>query len=145
MTVEARLGCIADDYTGGTDVASALRREGLGTVLLFGPPRPDWGAGHADAVVVALKSRNRPRPMPWPSPDRPAVAAPEGIGRLYFNTARLRLDRRWQHRAGRRRPVEAAGPAHRRLPDSPDTADRHQGHLFVGDRLLSNPRCATTP
>ena len=23
---EGRLGCVADDYTGGTDVASALRR-----------------------------------------------------------------------------------------------------------------------
>jgi len=52
------LGCVADDYTGGTDVASALRREGLRTTLLFGPPRPDWTVADADAVVVALKSRN---------------------------------------------------------------------------------------
>ena len=32
------IGCIADDYTGGTDVAAALRRHGLRTVLLFGLP-----------------------------------------------------------------------------------------------------------
>ena len=39
------LGCIADDYTGGTDVAAALRRAGLRTVLLFG--EPDDGAAAA--------------------------------------------------------------------------------------------------
>jgi 3-dehydro-4-phosphotetronate decarboxylase len=32
------IGAIADDYTGGTDVAAAFRRQGLRTVLLFGPP-----------------------------------------------------------------------------------------------------------
>ena len=34
------LGCIADDFTGGTDVAAALRRSGLSVVLLFGVPDP---------------------------------------------------------------------------------------------------------
>jgi ribulose-5-phosphate 4-epimerase/fuculose-1-phosphate aldolase len=28
------IGCIADDYTGGTDVAAAFRRQGLRTLLL---------------------------------------------------------------------------------------------------------------
>ena len=36
--VTPTIGCIADDYTGGTDVAAALRRHGLRTVLLFGLP-----------------------------------------------------------------------------------------------------------
>lgn len=52
-----RIGCIADDYTGGTDVAAALRRQGLRTVLLFGPPADDMVIEPCDAVVVALKTR----------------------------------------------------------------------------------------
>ncbi|WP_328463384.1 four-carbon acid sugar kinase family protein [Actinoplanes sp. NBC_00393] len=52
-----RLGCIADDYTGGTDVAAALRRAGLRTVLLFGTPDPALELPDCDAVVVGLKTR----------------------------------------------------------------------------------------
>ncbi|WP_205843691.1 3-oxo-tetronate kinase [Nakamurella deserti] len=51
------IGCIADDYTGGTDVAAALRRVGLTTVLLFGPPDDDQPLLDCNAVVVALKTR----------------------------------------------------------------------------------------
>lgn len=54
------LGCIADDYTGGTDVAAGLRRAGLRTVLLFGSPAPDQRLPDCDAVVVALKTRTIP-------------------------------------------------------------------------------------
>jgi uncharacterized protein YgbK (DUF1537 family) len=32
------IGCIADDYTGGTDVAAGLRRAGLRVALVFGVP-----------------------------------------------------------------------------------------------------------
>ncbi|WP_268957185.1 four-carbon acid sugar kinase family protein [Mycolicibacterium mageritense] len=51
------LGCIADDYTGGTDVAAALRRRGLRVMLFFGPPDDGFSATDCDAVVVALKTR----------------------------------------------------------------------------------------
>ena len=34
------IGCIADDYTGGTDVAAGLRRAGLRVALVFGVPAP---------------------------------------------------------------------------------------------------------
>ena len=54
MTV---LGCVADDYTGGTDVAVALRRAGLGTVLFFGEPRASWSLDGCATAVVALKTR----------------------------------------------------------------------------------------
>jgi uncharacterized protein YgbK (DUF1537 family) len=54
------LGCIADDYTGGTDVAAALRRAGLPTVLLFGEPDGAQELPECDAVVAALKSRTIP-------------------------------------------------------------------------------------
>lgn len=53
------LGCIADDVTGATDIASNLVNAGMRTVQVFGVPDPqDLKALQADAVVVALKSRS---------------------------------------------------------------------------------------
>ena len=49
------LGCIADDFTGATDLASTLVRGGMRTVQLIGVP--DGAVPDADAVVIALKSR----------------------------------------------------------------------------------------
>ena len=51
------LGCIADDFTGATDLASMLVRGGMRTVQTIGVPQRDAIADGADAVVVALKSR----------------------------------------------------------------------------------------
>ena len=53
------LGCIADDFTGATDLASTLVRGGMRTVQLIGVP-DDGEVPDADAVVVALKSRTAP-------------------------------------------------------------------------------------
>lgn len=55
-----KLGCIADDLTGATDLALMLAREGLRTVQTIGVPRADLDLSGADAVVVALKSRTVP-------------------------------------------------------------------------------------
>jgi uncharacterized protein YgbK (DUF1537 family) len=55
-----KLGCIADDLTGATDLALMLAREGLRTVQTIGVPGPDLDLSEADAVVVALKSRTIP-------------------------------------------------------------------------------------
>ncbi len=55
----ALLGCIADDFTGGTDLAGMLVKAGMRTVQLIGvpdEPLPD----DVDAVVIALKSRTSP-------------------------------------------------------------------------------------
>ena len=54
------LGCIADDYTGATDLANTLVRQGMRTVQLFGPPAPDLAVPEAEAMVIALKSRTNP-------------------------------------------------------------------------------------
>ncbi len=54
------LGCIADDFTGATDLASTLVRHGMRTVQLIGVPGAGDPAPEADAVVVALKSRTIP-------------------------------------------------------------------------------------
>ncbi|MEP6969056.1 MAG: 3-oxo-tetronate kinase [Betaproteobacteria bacterium] len=50
------LGCIADDFTGASDLANNLVRAGMRTVQTIGIPDQPLGA-EVDAVVVALKSR----------------------------------------------------------------------------------------
>lgn len=54
------LGCIADDFTGATDLANTLVKAGMNTVQSIGVPAPGLDIGDADAVVVALKSRTVP-------------------------------------------------------------------------------------
>jgi len=54
------LGCIADDFTGATDLAAMLVRNGMRTVQLIGVPKPDDAVPDVDAIVVALKSRTTP-------------------------------------------------------------------------------------
>ncbi|MGV1768382.1 3-oxo-tetronate kinase [Rhizobium rhizogenes] len=54
--MKRKLGCIADDFTGATDLAGTLAKEGLRTALIIGvadisPP------DDIDAIVVALKTR----------------------------------------------------------------------------------------
>jgi hypothetical protein len=54
-----RLGCIADDFTGATDVANNLVRTGMRAIQTIGVPGRPLD-DEADAVVVALKSRTAP-------------------------------------------------------------------------------------
>ncbi len=52
------LGCIADDFTGGTDLAGMLVKAGMRTVQLIGVPSADTVVPmDVDAIVIALKSR----------------------------------------------------------------------------------------
>jgi uncharacterized protein YgbK (DUF1537 family) len=50
------LGCIPDDFTGATDLANNLVREGMRTIQTIGVPSQGLGTA-VDTVVVALKSR----------------------------------------------------------------------------------------
>ena len=52
------LGCIADDYTGASDLANTLTRCGLRTVQTIGIPSDELALPDVDAVVVSLKSRS---------------------------------------------------------------------------------------
>lgn len=55
------LGCIADDFTGATDLANILVRGGMRTVQTIGVPSAGLAASlDADAIVIALKSRTAP-------------------------------------------------------------------------------------
>jgi uncharacterized protein YgbK (DUF1537 family) len=56
--VSLKLGCIADDYTGASDLANTLTRAGLRTVQTIGVPADDLKLPEVDAVVVSLKSRS---------------------------------------------------------------------------------------
>jgi uncharacterized protein YgbK (DUF1537 family) len=56
--VKLLLGCIADDYTGASDLANTLTRQGLRTVQTIGVPADDLALPEVDAVVVSLKSRS---------------------------------------------------------------------------------------
>ena len=56
MAASILLGCIADDFTGASDLANHLVRAGMRVVQTIGVPEGPLGA-EVDAVVVALKSR----------------------------------------------------------------------------------------
>jgi len=56
--VKLALGCIADDYTGASDLANTLTRAGLRTVQTIGVPADALELPEVDAVVVSLKSRS---------------------------------------------------------------------------------------
>jgi len=80
-----RLGCIADDLTGASDLALMLAREGLRTIQTIGVPREGLDLSAADAVVVALKSRTIP---PQQAIDQSLAAATAlrkaGASHLFF-------------------------------------------------------------
>ncbi len=135
------LGCIADDFTGATDLASTLVRQGMTAIQLIGVPHLDEPPPTAQAIVIALKSRTAP----------PDVAVRDSLAAL-----------RWLQKAGCRQfffkycstfdstdhgnigPVAdaliqaldcgftVACPA---FPVNGRTV--FQGHLFVGQTLLS--------
>lgn len=60
MPEKLLLGCVADDFTGGSDAASHLAAGGLNTILCNGVPAPGFVPPEGcEAVVIALKSRTQ--------------------------------------------------------------------------------------
>lgn len=55
-----KLGVIADDFTGATDIASFMVNAGWKVVLFNGVPTDAFDAQDTDAIVIALKSRSIP-------------------------------------------------------------------------------------
>lgn len=140
MTGSVLLGCIADDFTGATDLANNLVRNGMRVVQAIGVPE---GAAPPDVegVVVALKSRTIPAADAVRA-SREALAwlQAQGVRQIYFKICST-FD---STPAGNIGPVTEAlmralgsdftlvTPA---FPDNGRTV--FKGHLFVGDRLLS--------
>ena len=139
-----KLGCIADDFTGATDLANNLVRAGMRTVQLNGVPAVDEApvGSDVDAVVVALKSRTiAPVEAVAQSLAACRFLKAGGATQIYFKVCST-FDSTPRGNIG---PVlEAlmdelgcrftiATPA---FPDNGRTV--FKGHLFVGDVLLSD-------
>jgi uncharacterized protein YgbK (DUF1537 family) len=134
------LGCVADDLTGASDIALMLKRGGMRVVQVIGVPDGALPAD-ADAVVVALKSRTIPAAEAVAQSLAAAKALQAaGARQLVFKYCST-FDSTDQGNIG---PVAEAllaltgaaittfcpaFPANRRTV--------YRGHLFVGDRLLS--------
>lgn len=143
------IAVVADDYTGGTDVAAELQRNGLRTLLYFGVPPDGAEMADHDAVVVALKTRTTPRQE---AVER-SIAAVEwmrarGEERFYFKFCST-FD---STRAGNIGPVldalcDALGvPSVLLTPSSPEHhRTQYRGHLFVDDVLLSESHMRDHP
>jgi len=138
------LGCIADDFTGATDLANNLVRGGMRTVQTIGVPADD-AALDADAVVVALKSRTvAAADAVAQSLDALRWLRAQGAEQIYFKVCST-FD---STPAGNIGPVTDAlldalhGPgqgftiACPAFPENQRTV--FKGHLFVGDVLLSD-------
>jgi uncharacterized protein YgbK (DUF1537 family) len=136
------LGCIADDFTGATDLCNTLVKGGMRTVQLIGVPPAGTAVPDADAVTIALKSRTCPV----------EEAVDQSLEALT-----------WLQRAGARQilfkycstfdstPKGNIGPVADALMDAlgaelavicpafPETGRTiYHGHLFVGEKLLSD-------
>lgn len=138
MTI--KLGCIADDFTGATDLANNLVRAGMRTVQTIGVPGEPLRAD-ADAVVVALKTRT----LPVDDAVAQSVAAlqwlqQQGAEQIYFKYCSTfdstpdgnigPVTDALMTRLGTRFTI--ATPA---FPDNKRTV--FKGYLFAGDVLLN--------
>ena len=140
MTRNVFLGCIADDFTGATDLANNLVRAGMRVVQAMGVPTQPLDTD-ADAVVVALKSRT----LPHAHAIAQSLAAlawlqAQGAQQIYFKYCST-FDSTARGNIG---PVtealmDALGTdftiATPAFPDNQRTV--FKGHLFVGDVLLN--------
>jgi uncharacterized protein YgbK (DUF1537 family) len=135
------LGCIADDFTGATDLANTLVRHGMRSVQLIGVPDADTVLDDVDAVVVALKSRT----APVDEAVAESLAALEWLRaagcRQYFFKYCSTFDSTSEGNIG---PVSEAlmqalgtdfSIACPAFPENGRTL--FKGHLFVGDALLN--------
>jgi 3-dehydrotetronate 4-kinase len=135
------LGCIADDFTGATDLANNLVRSGMRVILTVDVPKGNDPVA-ADAIVVALKSRTIPaaeaveqslRACRW--------LKQQGVTQVYFKICST-FDST---------PAGNIGPVMEALMDElscsfsiatpafPETGRTVvHGHLFLGDTLLSD-------
>ena len=136
------LGCIADDFTGATDLANTLVRNGMRTIQVIGVPDGLEVPAEAEAIVVALKSRT--------APVREAVAQSvqscrwlrqAGARQIFFKYCST-FDSTDEGNIG---PVADALRAELGTdfatvcPAFPETGRTiYLGHLFVGDVLLSD-------
>jgi uncharacterized protein YgbK (DUF1537 family) len=134
------LGCIGDDFTGSSDLGNVLARGGMRTVQYAGVPAMPAEPG-VEAGIVALKSRT----IPAADAVAQSLAAldwlrAQGCRQFLFKYCST-FDSTPQGNIG---PVadalaDALGARHVVVCPAFPTLRRsiYNGHLFVGDRLLS--------
>lgn len=133
------IGCIADDITGATDLASALASRGLDTRLAFGSAAVPAEGG--DAIVVALKIRSVPASQARAAVIEAAQALRAAGAEQLFSKYCSTFDSTAEgnigpiadamiHVTGAQRVVHCPS-----YPRNGRTV--YLGHLFVGDKLLS--------
>jgi uncharacterized protein YgbK (DUF1537 family) len=135
------LGCIADDFSGATDLANTLVKAGMRTIQLLGVPEPTLEVPDAECIIVALKSRSNPAEEAVAS----SLAALEwlrkrGAQQYYFKYCST-FDSTDKGNIG---PVadallDALGDSFTVFNPAFPTNKRtvYKGYLFVGDELLS--------
>jgi 3-dehydrotetronate 4-kinase len=140
------LGCIADDFTGATDLANNLVRAGMRVTQVIGVPTAELKLdAQVDAIVVSLKSRTNPV----------AEAVKESIAALHWLQGRGAQQIYFKYCSTFDSVYEGPirgniGPVTEALMDVLDTdftiatpafpenqRTVFKGHLFVGDALLS--------
>jgi len=138
--VSILLGCIADDFTGATDLANNLVRNGMRVTQTIGIPEHDLNTD-LDAVVVALKSRNlEPEDAVAQSLEALEYLLAQGAQQIFFKYCST-FDSTPKGNIG---PVTEALMAALgsdftiATPAFPDNGRSvFKGYLFVGDQLLS--------
>jgi uncharacterized protein YgbK (DUF1537 family) len=145
------LGCIADDFTGATDLANNLVRAGMRVVQAIGVPDGPLDA-EVDAVVVALKSRTiAPAEAVAQSLDALRWLQAQGARQIYFKYCST-FDSTFTGEARQHRPRHrgadgrAALRLHHRHPRLPrQQAHRVQGLPVRGRRAAQRERHAEPP
>ncbi len=143
------LGAIADDFTGATDLANTLVRNGMRATQVIGVPSERLDLGDAEAVVVALKSRTAPV-------DAAVTASLAALDWLRAQGARQFFFKYCSTFDST--PAGNIGPVADALMDAlkcqfaivcpafPGAGRTiYRGHLFVGDQLLSDSSMRNHP
>ena len=135
------LGCIGDDFTGSTDLANTLVRQGMRVIQTCGIPAPGLALPEADALVVSLKCRSI-------DPDEAVAQCTEaldwlrkqGCSRFFWKYCST-FDSTPKGNIGpvAKALLEKLGASHTiACPAFPENKRSiYKGHLFVGDLPLN--------
>ncbi|WP_298961239.1 3-oxo-tetronate kinase [uncultured Roseibium sp.] len=135
-----RLGCIGDDFTGSSDLANTLAKQGMRVTQYSGTPRTD-AAASVEAGVVALKSRSiDPDDAVAQSLEALDWLKSQGCEQFFFKYCST-FDSTPEGNIGPVTDALAEALDAQKVvvcPAFPGTGRSvYQGHLFVNDALLS--------
>ena len=135
-----KLGCIGDDFTGSSDLANTLAKQGMRVVQYTGIP-DSAASPDVDAGVISLKSRSiPPQDAVAQSLDALAWLQAQGCSQIFFKYCST-FDSTPEGNIGPVADALADALSADRVivcPAFPGTGRSvYQGHLFVNGRLLN--------